>query len=115
VTALVGSYVAFAAAMVCVVLVIVAGLALAFRRPCINAGPRGPQPLLVLFGAAVGSLICSVVPPLGGPGWVDVAVTAAVVGPLLVYSVVTGVAWLRDRRQWVTLYVWVDRDRAGVR
>jgi len=112
VTALVGSYVGWAGAMVCTVAVLVA---LTLRRPCISAGPRGQQPLLVLLGAMVGNAICSMVAVLGGPGWVDVTVTAAVVGPLLVYSVVTGVAWLRDRRQWVTLYVWVDRDRAGVR
>ncbi len=107
--------VAWAATVVCVLAVVVAAGMVTVRRPCAGGGPRGGGVMLVLVGAVLGTAAGPVVTALGGPGWVDVAATAAVVGPLLVYGVVSGVAWLRDRRQWRTVYVRADRDRAGVR
>ncbi len=114
-TALVGFYAAWVATVVCVVAMVVAAGMVTVRRPCSGGGPRGGGVMLVLVGAVLGTAAGPVVTALGGPGWVDVAVTAAVVGPLLVYGVVGGVGWLRGRRQWRTSYVWADRDRAGVR
>jgi len=110
-----GPVVAWAATVVCVLAAVVAAGIVTVRRPCAGGGPRGGGVTLVLAGAVLGTAAGPVVTALGGPGWLDVAATAAVVGPLLVYGAVTGIAWLRDRRQWRTRYFGADRDRAGVR
>jgi len=112
VTAAVGAWVAVAGLGVCIVAMIVAAWVFTICHPCFGWYPRWEDPVLVMKGSVVGALVISVVPPLTRSGWTDVAVTAAVVGPLLAYAAVGGVGRLRDHRQQARLHVWAERDRA---